>query len=189
MSSKHKAQKNQIVIHWLTWLWCQRQSINLNQTGHWVTQLHGHSNDFVDSLSLRVPGEHQLVFFATLINWYRLKIRCCLFSVQFWDRICEKKLILIKKTPLSFKIQFAVEKVCKMQKKHCLADIVRHEKQPETHEEEIQECLRRINLTKLDLDDDIYDRSTITKYFKGKRVFLTGGAGFLGQLYIEKLLR
>lgn len=70
-----------------------------------------------------------------------------------------------------------------------LEDVVRLGKKPTTVEEEFQECVRRINLTKMDLDDDIYERSTITKFFKGKRIFLTGGGGFLGQLYIEKLLR
>lgn len=76
-----------------------------------------------------------------------------------------------------------------MNEMSCLEEIVKPDKRPETIEEEFQECLRRINLTKLELDDDIYERSTICKYFKGKRIFLTGGAGFLGQLYIEKLLR
>lgn len=70
-----------------------------------------------------------------------------------------------------------------------LEELVKAEKKPTTDEEEFQDCVRRINLTKMELDDDIYERSTITKYFKGKRIFLTGGAGFLGQLYIEKLLR
>lgn len=70
-----------------------------------------------------------------------------------------------------------------------LEDLVLSEKRPETVEEQFQDCLRRININKLDLEDDIYEKSTISQYFKGKCVFLTGGAGFLGQLYIEKLLR
>lgn len=70
-----------------------------------------------------------------------------------------------------------------------LEDMVKSEKKPETVEEEFQACVRRINYKQMDLEDDIYEKSTISQYFKGKCVFLTGGAGFLGQLYIEKLLR
>lgn len=70
-----------------------------------------------------------------------------------------------------------------------LEDMVKSEKKPETVEEEFQACVRRINYKQMDLEDDIYEKSTISRYFKGKCVFLTGGAGFLGQLYIEKLLR
>lgn len=70
-----------------------------------------------------------------------------------------------------------------------LEDLVLSEKRPETLEEEFEACLRRVNYNRMDLEDDIYEKSTISKYFKGKCVFLTGGAGFLGQLYIEKLLR
>ena len=70
-----------------------------------------------------------------------------------------------------------------------LEDLVLSEERPETIEEEIQACVRRINYMHMDLEDDIYEKSVITQYFKGKCVFLTGGAGFLGQLYIEKLLR
>ncbi|XP_055327144.1 fatty acyl-CoA reductase wat-like isoform X1 [Sitodiplosis mosellana] len=70
-----------------------------------------------------------------------------------------------------------------------LEDVVLSEKRPETVEEEFQACIRRINYMQMDLEDDIYEKSTISQYFKGKCVFLTGGAGFLGQLYIEKLLR
>lgn len=70
-----------------------------------------------------------------------------------------------------------------------LEQMILLDKKPQTLEEELQRMNRLINLTKLDLEDDIYDKSDICKYFKGKRIFLTGGAGFLGQLYIEKLLR
>lgn len=54
---------------------------------------------------------------------------------------------------------------------------------------ELEEAKRRINLTRLELNDDDYKRSNVANYFVGKCVLLTGGAGFLGQLYIEKLLR
>lgn len=70
-----------------------------------------------------------------------------------------------------------------------LEEVVRSEKIYDTVEEQYQDCIRRININKIELEDDIYDRSDISQYFKGKCVFLTGGAGFLGQLYIEKLLR
>lgn len=76
-----------------------------------------------------------------------------------------------------------------MTKELFLEDLVSLEKRPDTVEEQYQDVMRRINVNKLDLDDDIYERSDISKYFKGKVIFLTGGAGFLGQLYIEKLLR
>lgn len=77
----------------------------------------------------------------------------------------------------------------KMKEELMLEDLVRLEKRPDTVEEQYQDVLRRININKMDLDDDIYERSDISKYFKGKCIFLTGGGGFLGQLYIEKLLR
>lgn len=70
-----------------------------------------------------------------------------------------------------------------------LEDLLRTEKRLETVEEKYADIIKRINYNKMDLDDDIYERSDISKFFKGKCVFLTGGAGFLGQLYIEKLLR
>lgn len=70
-----------------------------------------------------------------------------------------------------------------------LLDLVIGEKRPETVEEQLQVCIRRIEESKLELEDDVYEKSIISQYFKGKCVFLTGGAGFLGQLYIEKLLR
>lgn len=70
-----------------------------------------------------------------------------------------------------------------------LEEVVLSEKIYDTVEEQYQDCIRRININKMELEDDIYDRSDISQYFNGKCVFLTGGAGFLGQLYIEKLLR
>ena len=70
-----------------------------------------------------------------------------------------------------------------------LEELVLAEKRPETVEEQYEDIVRRINYNKMELEDDIYERSDISKYFKGKCIFLTGGAGFLGQLYIEKLLR
>lgn len=76
-----------------------------------------------------------------------------------------------------------------MKKTLTLEDMVLSEERPKTVEEEFQACLRRINYKHMDLESDIYEKSTISQYFKGKCVFLTGGAGFLGQLYIEKLLR
>lgn len=39
------------------------------------------------------------------------------------------------------------------------------------------------------LPEIIPDSSPIKHFFCGKNVFLTGGTGFLGQLYVEKLLR
>lgn len=76
-----------------------------------------------------------------------------------------------------------------MGKSESLEDVVLREPRPKNVNEEFQDAIRRINLTKMELDDDMYEKSTISQYFKGKCVFLTGGAGFLGQLYIEKLLR
>lgn len=76
-----------------------------------------------------------------------------------------------------------------MDKELWLEDVVLQEKKPQNVEEEFQRVYERININKLELDDDIYEKSNISKFFKGKRIFLTGGAGFLGQLYIEKLLR
>ncbi|XP_031621105.1 fatty acyl-CoA reductase wat-like [Contarinia nasturtii] len=76
-----------------------------------------------------------------------------------------------------------------MTKDVTLEELVIREKKPETVEEEFEACVRRTNILKMDFEDDIYEKSTIVQFFKGKCVFLTGGAGFLGQLYIEKLLR
>lgn len=70
-----------------------------------------------------------------------------------------------------------------------LEELVLSEKRYDTVEEQYQDALRRININKMEIDGKDYERSDISKYFSGKRIFLTGGAGFLGQLYIEKLLR
>lgn len=70
-----------------------------------------------------------------------------------------------------------------------LEELILSEKQYDTVEEQYQDALRRININQLEIDEKDYERSDISKYFSGKRIFLTGGAGFLGQLYIEKLLR
>ena len=37
--------------------------------------------------------------------------------------------------------------------------------------------------------DEIQDRLTIPEYYAGKNVFLTGGTGFIGKVFIEKVLR
>lgn len=76
-----------------------------------------------------------------------------------------------------------------MTKELMLEELVMSEKRPESVEEQFEDVVRRINVNKVEWDDNIYERSDISKYFKGKCIFLTGGAGFLGQLYIEKLLR
>lgn len=68
------------------------------------------------------------------------------------------------------------------------ADIVRH-KSLSTVDEELAELKRKLSSNEMKITDDMYEKSTITQYFRGKTIFLTGGAGFLGQLYIEKLLR
>lgn len=39
------------------------------------------------------------------------------------------------------------------------------------------------------LDEIIPNSSPIKSYFYEKNIFLTGGTGFLGQLFVEKLLR
>lgn len=76
-----------------------------------------------------------------------------------------------------------------MTKELTLEELVLSQKKFESVEEQYEDVLRRININQMDLDDNIYERSDISKYFKGKCIFLTGGAGFLGQLYMEKLLR
>lgn len=38
-------------------------------------------------------------------------------------------------------------------------------------------------------EDHIPEHTPIKDFYRGKTVFLTGGTGFLGQLYVEKLLR
>lgn len=38
-------------------------------------------------------------------------------------------------------------------------------------------------------DEHLLEDSPITSFFRGKTVFLTGGTGFLGQLYLERFLR
>lgn len=38
-------------------------------------------------------------------------------------------------------------------------------------------------------DDILPDTTPMKEFYRGKTVFLTGGTGFLGQIYVEKLLR
>lgn len=68
------------------------------------------------------------------------------------------------------------------------ADIAAHKKLKSV-DEEFYNMKSKFESNEMVLEDDIYDKSTITQYFVGKTIFITGGAGFLGQLYIEKLLR
>lgn len=39
------------------------------------------------------------------------------------------------------------------------------------------------------VDESIPDSTPMKDFYRNKTVFLTGGTGFLGQLYVEKLLR
>lgn len=38
-------------------------------------------------------------------------------------------------------------------------------------------------------DDNPFESKSITRYFNGKSVFITGGTGFIGKVVVEKLLR
>lgn len=38
-------------------------------------------------------------------------------------------------------------------------------------------------------DDVVPDTTPMKDFYRGKVIFLTGGTGFLGQIYVEKLLR
>lgn len=39
------------------------------------------------------------------------------------------------------------------------------------------------------IDDATPHSTPMRDFYRGKTVFLTGGSGFLGQIYVEKLLR
>lgn len=39
------------------------------------------------------------------------------------------------------------------------------------------------------VDESIPDSTPMKDFYRNKTIFLTGGTGFLGQLYVEKLLR
>lgn len=56
-------------------------------------------------------------------------------------------------------------------------------------EEKCRDLLQKVNILNKTFDNDIYEKSLMSKYYSDKCVFLTGGPGFLGHLYIEKLLR
>lgn len=51
--------------------------------------------------------------------------------------------------------------------------------------EELQELLDREH----EVDPSLPKHSPISNFFRGKHVLLTGPTGFLGHLYLEKLLR
>lgn len=38
-------------------------------------------------------------------------------------------------------------------------------------------------------DETIPEKTPMRDFYRGKVIFLTGGTGFLGQIYVEKLLR
>lgn len=38
-------------------------------------------------------------------------------------------------------------------------------------------------------DDNVPESTPMRNYYRGKVILLTGGTGFLGQIYVEKLLR
>lgn len=38
-------------------------------------------------------------------------------------------------------------------------------------------------------EDVLPDTTPMKDFYRGKTIFLTGGTGFLGQIYVEKLLR
>lgn len=50
------------------------------------------------------------------------------------------------------------------------------------------EMVHKENFVKF-VDDTIPDSTPMRDFFRGKGIFLTGGTGFLGQLFVEKLLR
>lgn len=52
-----------------------------------------------------------------------------------------------------------------------------------------REELERILNAEAVIDSSIPQESPISEFFNGKNVLLTGTTGFLGHLYLEKLLR
>lgn len=38
-------------------------------------------------------------------------------------------------------------------------------------------------------EDILPDTTPMKDFYRGKTIFITGGTGFLGQIYVEKLLR
>lgn len=38
-------------------------------------------------------------------------------------------------------------------------------------------------------EETMPDTTPMRDFYRGKTIFLTGGTGFLGQIYVEKLLR
>lgn len=51
-----------------------------------------------------------------------------------------------------------------------------------------EKMLHKEDLVKF-VDNTIPDSTPMRDFFRGKGIFLTGGTGFLGQLFVEKLLR